>query len=504
MATPSQHAETSDSTVTLYNSTNHYQPWSHREYKVYSRRWFVIFVVCIINMANAMIWICFSPITNYTTAYYDINDTQVNWLSLIYVVATIPFGLVATWLLDTLGLRASIILAAWLNLVGSIFRNLTTYDFIPHDSKFPVLMFGQFLAACAQPFIMFVPTKLAAVWFPDTQRATANTLASMSNPLGIMVANLIAPAMVKSVQDLPTLLWVCTGAAAFGTILATFGICSSRPPTPPSASAAEGTEPFFLGLKQLLKVKSYWILFMVFGCGLALFTAFTTFLEQMLCPRGYSNSFSGLCGALLIVCGAVGAVACGAIVDKTKRFEEVAKGCYVVALFGGIVFTEISRYRDNEIPIAIAIGTFGFFGFGAYPVCMEMAVEITYPVAEATSSGLLFISGQIQGVIYMVVAQFLTKPLPLAEQGLSNACGTSGNATAEFIPQDWTVPGLFLDGTMTFFTIIFLLCFRPVYRRLLAERIAGDDKILNQTVETSDTEAHEQRIQEDERDGYTS
>ena len=40
---------------------------------------------------------------------------------------------------------------------------------------------------------------------------------------------------------------------------------------------------------QLLRVKSYWILFMVFGCGLAVFTSITTFLEQILCPRGYSN-----------------------------------------------------------------------------------------------------------------------------------------------------------------------------------------------------------------------
>ena len=57
------------------------------------------------------------------------------------------------------------------------------------------------------------------------------------------------------------------------------------------------------------------------------------------------------------------------------------------------MYFQLSRYRDNEYIIAVAIGIFGFFGFGAYPVCMEMAVEITYPVAEATSSGLLFISG---------------------------------------------------------------------------------------------------------------
>lgn len=35
------------------------------------------------------------------------------------------------------------------------------------------------MAACAQPFIMFAPTKLAALWFAGNQRATANMLASM-------------------------------------------------------------------------------------------------------------------------------------------------------------------------------------------------------------------------------------------------------------------------------------------------------------------------------------
>lgn len=41
------------------------------------------------------------------------------------------------------------------------------------------LFSGQILAACAQPFIMFAPTKLAALWFAGDQRATANMLASM-------------------------------------------------------------------------------------------------------------------------------------------------------------------------------------------------------------------------------------------------------------------------------------------------------------------------------------
>ena len=33
--------------------------------------------------------------------------------------------------------------------------------------------------------------------------------------------------------------------------MATFGVCSSLPPTPPTASAAEESEPFFKGLKKV-------------------------------------------------------------------------------------------------------------------------------------------------------------------------------------------------------------------------------------------------------------
>ena len=39
------------------------------------------------------------------------------------------------------------------------------------------------------------------------------------------------------------------------------------------------------------------------------------------------------------------------------------------------------------------VAGFGTFAFAMYPISMELAVEITYPVAEATSSGLLIVSG---------------------------------------------------------------------------------------------------------------
>lgn len=44
---------------------------------------------------------------------------------------------------------------------------------------YPVVMLGQTFGALAQPLIIFTPTKMAALWFPDNQRATANMITSM-------------------------------------------------------------------------------------------------------------------------------------------------------------------------------------------------------------------------------------------------------------------------------------------------------------------------------------
>ncbi len=38
---------------------------------------------------------------------------------------------------------------------------------------------------------------------------------------------------------------------------------------------------------------------------------------------------------------------------------------------------------------------FGVFGFGAYPLALELSVEATYPIDEAAGTALIFLSGQV-------------------------------------------------------------------------------------------------------------
>ena len=54
---------------------------------------------------------------------------------------------------------------------------------------------------------------------------------------------------------------------------------------------------------------------------------------------------------------------------------------------------KVSPHERNKVLIALAVSGFGFFGFAVYPIGLELSVESTYPVAEATSSGVLMLSG---------------------------------------------------------------------------------------------------------------
>ncbi|NXA56502.1 S49A3 protein, partial [Nothocercus julius] len=409
------------------------------------------------------LWLTFAPVADKTASYFHISLETVNWLSLVYLLISIPFGLVATWVLDSVGLRWAVTLSAWLNMTGSIIRMFSVLKFLSLGSwSYWYLFVGQCLCALAQPLVIFSPTKLAALWFPDNQRATANMFASMSNPLGILIANVLSPALVPEGKHIPLMLGVYAIPAVTACVLATVGIHRNVPPTPPSASATNSTsQPFLTGLKMLLKNKSYLILAVCFGGGIGIFTCFSALLEQILCEKGYSNVFAGLNGALFTTCGLLGAFLLGLYVDRTRRFIESTKICFCLSALASIVFAVASRFRHQAITLAIASSLFGFFGFAIYPIAMELAVECSYPVGEGTSTGLIFVASQVQGVILMILLQALTVRV---SEDPSSACDLNQDGDL-----DWTIPTLLLAGLCSAMACFYVIFFNTDYKRLHAE-----------------------------------
>lgn len=69
------------------------------------------------------------------------------------------------------------------------------------------------------------------------------------------------------------------------------------------------------------------------------------------------------------------------------------KICFCIAGFAACGLSISINYENIEWAIALSIFVFGTFGFAIYPIGLEMGVEATYPVAEATSSGLIIMLG---------------------------------------------------------------------------------------------------------------
>ncbi|GIY57248.1 feline leukemia virus subgroup C receptor-related protein 1 [Caerostris extrusa] len=102
-------------------------------------------------------------------------------------------------------------------------------------------------------------------------------------------------------------------------------------------------------------------------------------------------------GLVIIVAGMIGSVVCGVILDKTHRYKQVTLSVYVLSVLAMVAFALVLPY--GLLPMFFVSTLLGVFMIGYVPIGFEFAVELTYPVAEVNSSGLLNVSAQIFGIV---------------------------------------------------------------------------------------------------------
>ena len=345
-------------------------------YVLYKRRWLMLTTLCFLNISSSMMGLTYSPIPQYTAQYYSITVDEVNWFSEDFFVVSVVMGFVTIVILDVFGLRASIYIGAGTNLLGSAIRWLSTADAIlcSHDyqrSGYMVAMIGQTITAFAQPFLLYAPTKLAAVWFGPKERAICTTVATIGSPVGLAVVQVATPFIVTKTEDLPTLTWVYTIPAAVGFVLALLTFWQNKPPTPPSPSTESNPEPFLKGLKQVMINPSFWILTIVWAGGVGVFNELLTLFPQFVCPYGYTNVTAGIWGALMIVCGLIGAALTSVFLGWTRLYKEVGVFALGMCVLCSIWFLEVSRFEGQPVNIAFSLCMLGLFSLPLIPVCME-------------------------------------------------------------------------------------------------------------------------------------
>ena len=248
------------------------------------------------------------------------------------------------------------------------------------------------------------------MWVPVHGRLISLQLAQLINPfLGSVPQMVLIVSIISTVACIPSL------------------FIPAAPPTPPTASSGLSKTPVLQSMKVMLRSRPFYVIFFIFGVYVGFFNAFSSLLNQILYPYGYSENEAGICGAVLIVVGLVAAAISSPILDRTHAYLLGIKIlCPIVAL-SYLAMIWAPQTRTIAAPYVLS-ALLGASSFSLLPVALEYLVEITFPASPEVSSTICWAGGQIFGGIFIVVMTALRdqRPVDLDEinkTGRSNGGG---------------------------------------------------------------------------------
>ncbi|MFH1138743.1 MAG: MFS transporter [Pseudomonadota bacterium] len=351
-------------------------------------RWVVLLAYSLGQAAMQILWVSFAPITGEAAAFYHVSPLQIGLLSLVFMVVYLFMSLPASWAIDTLGVKKGtgfgLVVMGLFGLVRGVW-----------GENFTVVTIATIFIAVAQPFVLNSVTALGARWFPVEERATAAGIAVLSQFIGIVLAMVMSPFLYIHLGA-PGMLKVY-GLFAAGSAVVFLVLVKERPAGAAAAAPPEERVQVWKGLKHIVKQRDMLILIAVMFIGLGIFNAVTTWIEQLIEPRGFSITQAGTLGAAMMLAGILGALVVPLLSDRTRKRKVWVMACLIGACPGLIGLT----YAVDFIPLVLSGIVFGFFLLGGGPVIYQYSAEICAPAPEATSQGLLLLAGQVSGILFI-------------------------------------------------------------------------------------------------------
>ncbi|MFW9819265.1 MAG: MFS transporter [Candidatus Thorarchaeota archaeon] len=370
---------------------------SETNIQVYSSRWKILLLFMFVNITLQILWISFASVTIEAAAFYSVAELEILFLSLVFMIAYIPITFLASWIIDKYDFRIGA-------GIGAIFAGIFGFLRFFASNDYTLLLIFQIGIAIGQPFVLNSITRLSANWFPESERTTATGLSMISQFIGIMLGVLITPFIVGATNILIMILIYGILALISGALFVIF--VKNKPPTPPSSEPSREKVLMGEGLRKLFVNKYFWILFITFFFGLGIFNFITSYIELIVVPRGLDATDAGLIGGLMLIGGIVGCVVMSTLSDKYKKYKML--------LIISIILATVSLFIITFISDPILLYLFSFLlGYGilsAGPIALEYAVDLTKPVPEASSSGMLMMIGQVGGIIFIIFFEGFTTP----------------------------------------------------------------------------------------------
>jgi FLVCR family MFS transporter len=402
----------------------HKQP---QDRKLYWQRWWLVAVFSLLGVCQSASWNFYSPISGPVKSVYGWSDYLIGWMA--NTAGIVFFLTVSAWsmVIDSRGPRFTTVASASLLFCCSALRCFP----VPNDQHQYYVISSMVLNGLSAPPVALAPPIISAAWFPVHERTTATAIMTTMNYFGSSIGFLLGPLFVHAHDPTPAqassikTVYYLEAGVGLAVLLAVLAYFPSKPPTPPTASAALPKTDFLVGFKQLLRHKRGWVLFLAMGVPSGVYSGWGVVLDINLGNIGsgsgtvgngtssaggggrlVSQADASLIGFWSLAAGCVAGVLNGALADRfAGRMKRM-----IVALYAGAAacFAWFALLCSGAVPFSLWAAYLscilgGFCINGTIPLFYELAVETTFPIAEGSTAGFLVLVQNLLQTLFLVV-----------------------------------------------------------------------------------------------------
>jgi cyanate permease len=348
-------------------------------------KWLIIAGFSLLLGVNQFLWLTFATIVISTEAHFGVNEFFANLLTLMFPIVFVLLAIHSGKVLDNIGYKKIVSLAALLMLIGSIIRWL--------GADYYWLVFaGQLLIAIAQPYITNAINQVTSDWFDKSQIATV-TGVIMGGMFLATALGAFAPAPLIEAFGFSGMLLInviITAVAVVGFLL----VVAEKPKQQDSAISLHEIE-------SLLKNKRLWFISLAVFIAMGYFNGLSNWIAPILAPRGIDEATAGIITAMLIVGGILGAL----LIPLLSDYLQKRRIFLILATLIGASATYPLLYLTTGTATLLLSFILGFFLLAGYPLLIAAAEDTVHASQAAKAVAMLMMMGNLGGVIMVLLMQ---------------------------------------------------------------------------------------------------
>ena len=148
-------------------------------FTVYKKRWLILVAFFLLNYFQCVATICLTAFLLDLAQAFNAKSIFVTLANTSSALLFLPMFVIATQMFNTMSSRKALLICTIMIFIGAWLRPLAWIN-----SHFFWIVIGQTIIGLSSPITTGAVSIIANNWFPDSERALATSIMSLSNPIG--------------------------------------------------------------------------------------------------------------------------------------------------------------------------------------------------------------------------------------------------------------------------------------------------------------------------------